>query len=62
MTLGEGAGAQSALAAVEQGRDTLTYAPGIFGLQAASKGLSVRLVTLYHPSAPMVFIRIPRSL
>ena len=61
MTLGEGAGAQSALAAVEQGRDTLTYAPGIFGLQAASKGLSVRLITLYHPAAPMVFISHPEK-
>ena len=34
----------------------LTYAPGIYGLQAASKGLSVRLVTLYHPTTPMVLI------
>jgi NitT/TauT family transport system substrate-binding protein len=61
MTLGEGAGAQAALAAVEQDRDTLTYAPGIFGLQAVSKGLSVRLVTLYHPAAPMVFISHPEK-
>jgi NitT/TauT family transport system substrate-binding protein len=59
MTLGEGAGAQSALGAVEQGRDTLTYAPGIYGLQAASKGLAVRLLTLYHPTTPMVFISHP---
>src|SRR5262249_48698231 len=59
MTLGEGAGAPAALAAVEQGQDTLTYAPGIYGLQAASKGMSVRLATLYHPTTPMVFIPHP---
>jgi NitT/TauT family transport system substrate-binding protein len=59
MTLGEGAGAQAALGAVEQGRDTLTFAPGIYGLQAASKGLGVRLVALYHPTTPMVFISHP---
>jgi NitT/TauT family transport system substrate-binding protein len=59
MSLGEGAGAQAALGAVEQGRDTVTYAPGIYGLQAASKGLAVRLVALYHPTTPMVFISHP---
>ncbi|HXP31180.1 MAG TPA: ABC transporter substrate-binding protein, partial [Stellaceae bacterium] len=59
MSLGEGAGAPATLAAVMQGQDTATYAPGIYGLQAVSKGLPLKLVALYHPATPMAIISLP---
>lgn len=59
ISLGEGAGAQSALGAVEQGQETATYAPGIHGLQAISKGVDVKLVALYHPETPMAIVSHP---
>ena len=59
--LGPGAGAQGALAAVEQGQETATYAPAIFGLQAISKGLDVKVIALYHPGTPMAFISHPEN-
>ena len=57
--LGPGAGSQGALAAVEQGQETATFAPAIFGLQAISKGLNVKIIALYHPGTPMAFISHP---
>ena len=59
--LGPGAGAQGALAAVESGQETATYAPAIFGLQAISKGLDVKVIALYHPGTPMAFISHPEN-
>ena len=59
--LGPGAGAQGALAAVENGQETATYAPAIFGLQAISKGLDVKVISLYHPGTPMAFISHPEN-
>ena len=61
VTLGPGAGAQGALAAVEQGQETATYSPAIFGLQAISKGLDVKVIALYHPGTPMAFISHPEN-
>jgi NitT/TauT family transport system substrate-binding protein len=59
IALGEGSGAQSTLAAVETGRDTATYAPAIYGIQAISKGLGVKIIALYQPVIPMVIISHP---
>jgi NitT/TauT family transport system substrate-binding protein len=59
VTLGEGAGAQATLAAVESGRETATYAPAIYGIQAISKGLKLKIVALYQPATPMVVISHP---
>ena len=61
MSLGEGAGAPATLASVLQGQDTATYAPGIYGLQAVSKGLPLKLVALYHPATPMAIISLPSN-
>ncbi|WP_342723479.1 ABC transporter substrate-binding protein [Bradyrhizobium sp. B097] len=54
--LGEGAGAQAALAAVVQGQEDLAVVPGIFALTAIQKGMPVKIVALYQPAAPVVFI------
>lgn len=59
VSLGPGSGAQGALAAVEQGQETATFAPAVFGLQAVSKGLKVKIIALYHPGTPMAFISHP---
>jgi NitT/TauT family transport system substrate-binding protein len=67
--LGEGAGSQAALAGVEAGKETATYAPGIFALQAISKGIKVKIAALYHPAVPMALmshpsnpVRVPKDL
>lgn len=59
MSLGEGAGAPATLTSVLQGQDTASYAPGIYGLQAVSKGVPLKLVALYHPATPMAIISLP---
>lgn len=59
VTLGPGSGSQAALAAVEQGQETVTFAPAVFALQAISKGLDVKIIALYHPSTPMAFLSHP---
>lgn len=61
VTMGEGSGAQGALAAVEAGQETTTFAPAAFGLQAISKGLDVKIIALYHPSTPMVYLSRPEN-
>ncbi len=61
VSLGAGAGSQAALAAVVQGQETVTFAPAIFGLQAISKGLDVKIIALYHPATPMAFISHPEN-
>lgn len=57
--LGEGAGAQPALAALLQGQEDLVLLPGVFALSAISRGMPVKLVALYHPVTPMGFISHP---
>jgi NitT/TauT family transport system substrate-binding protein len=61
VTLGEGAGAPATITSVIQGKDTATYAPGIYGLQAVSKGLPLKLVALYHPATPMAIVSLPAN-
>lgn len=69
VTMGEGSGAQATLAAVDQGQETATFAPGVFGQQAISNGLPVKIIALYHPATPMAItshktkpIRTPKDL
>src|SRR5262245_46633253 len=59
--LGEGAGAQPALAALLQGQEDLILLPGVFALSAISRGMPVKLVALYHPVTPMGFISQPEN-
>jgi len=61
VSLGPGSGSQAALAAVEQGQETATFAPAVFGLQAISKGMPVKIIALYHPGTPMAFISHPEN-
>jgi NitT/TauT family transport system substrate-binding protein len=61
VTLGEGAGSQAALGALIQGQEHLVVLPGAFALTAIQKGMPIRLVALYHPSTPMVYISHPEN-
>jgi NitT/TauT family transport system substrate-binding protein len=57
--LGEGAGSQAALASLLRGDDQAVWLPGIFALQAISKGMAVKLIALYNPAAPILIISWP---
>jgi NitT/TauT family transport system substrate-binding protein len=57
--LGEGAGSQAALASLIRGDDQAVWLPGIFALQAISKGMPLKLVALYNPAAPILIISWP---
>lgn len=59
VSLGEGAGSQAALAAVIQGQEDFFVGPGIFALSGIQKGIPVKIVALYHPSAPIVLLSHP---
>ena len=61
VTLGEGAGSQAALGALIQGQEDLVVLPGAFALTAIKKGMPIRLVALYHPSTPVVYISHPEN-
>ena len=56
VSLGEGAGAPAALGALLQGPEDVVIIPGIFALTAIQKGMPIRIVALYHPKTPFVFI------
>ena len=59
--LGEGAGSQAALASLMRGDDQAVWLPGIFALQAISKGMPLKLVALYNPAAPILIISWPEK-
>lgn len=61
VTLGEGAGAQAALAALLQGQEDLAVVPGIFAITAIQKGMPVKIISLYQPAAPIVLISHPEN-
>lgn len=56
---GEGAGAQAAIGALMQGQEDLVVLPGIFALQAISKGMPLKIVALYVPVQPTSIISMP---
>ncbi len=59
--LGEGAGAPAALGALLQGQEDAVLLPAIFALTAISKGMPVKLISLYHPSTPIALISWPEN-
>ncbi len=61
VSLGEGAGSQAALASLIRGDDQAVWLPGVFALQAISKGMPVKLVALYNPAAPIDIISWPEK-
>lgn len=59
--LGEGAGAPAALGALLQGQEDAVLLPAIFALTAISKGMPVKLISLYHPVTPIALISWPEN-
>lgn len=59
VTLAEGNGSQSALAAVAQGQEHATWLPGVFAMSAISNDFPVKLIALYSPAAPMSLVSHP---
>jgi NitT/TauT family transport system substrate-binding protein len=59
--LGEGAGAPAALGALLQGQEDAVLLPAIFALTAISKGMPVKLISLYHPKTPIALISWPEN-
>jgi len=59
--LGEGAGAPAALGALLQGQEDVVLLPAIFALTAISKGMPVKLISLYHPVTPIALISWPEN-
>ena len=59
--LGEGAGSPAALGALLQGQEDAVLLPAIFALTAISKGMPVKLISLYHPVTPIALISWPEN-
>jgi NitT/TauT family transport system substrate-binding protein len=59
--LGEGAGAPAALGALLQGQEDAVLLPAIFALTAISKGMPVKVISLYHPQTPIALISWPEN-
>jgi NitT/TauT family transport system substrate-binding protein len=59
LKLGEGAGSQAALGSLVQGQEDAVILPGIFAISAIQKGMPVKIIALYQPAAPVVFISHP---
>lgn len=59
--LGEGAGSPAALGALLQGQEDVVLLPAIFALTAISKGMPVKIISLYHPQTPIALISWPEN-
>lgn len=59
VTLGEGAGSPAVLGALLQGQEDVAIMPAIFALTAIQKGMPVKIISLYHPVAPIVMVSQP---
>ena len=59
--LGEGAGSPAALGALLQGQDDVVLLPAIFALTAISKGMPIKIISLYHPQTPIALISWPEN-
>jgi NitT/TauT family transport system substrate-binding protein len=59
--LGEGAGSEAALGSMLQGLEDVVIIPGIYGLSAVSKGMPVKIIALYQPTAPAGIVSHPEK-
>ena len=57
--LGEGAGSEAALGSMLQGLEDVVIIPGIYEMSAVSKGMPVKIIALYQPSAPVGIVSHP---
>ncbi len=59
VSMGEGAGAQAALASILQGQDDIFVGAGIFTITGIQKGIPAKIIAIYHPAAPVVLVSHP---
>jgi NitT/TauT family transport system substrate-binding protein len=59
--LGEGAGSEAALGTMLQGQEDVVIIPGVYALNAISKGMPVKIVALYQPKAPLSIMSHPEK-
>lgn len=57
--LNEGAGLPAAFASLMKGDDQISWMPGIYAMQAISKGMPVKIIALYNVAAPIVMVSWP---
>jgi NitT/TauT family transport system substrate-binding protein len=59
--VGEGAGSEAALGAMLQGQEDVVIIPGVYALNAISKGMPVKIIALYQPKAPLSIMSHPEK-
>ena len=59
--VGEGAGSEAALGTMLQGQEDVVIIPGVYALNAISKGMPVKIVALYQPKAPLSIMSHPEK-
>jgi NitT/TauT family transport system substrate-binding protein len=61
VSLKEGAGPSAAFASLMKGEDDISWMPGIYAMQATSKGMPIKIVALYNLAAPIVMVSWPEN-
>jgi len=61
VSLNEGAGPTAAFASLVKGSDQISWMPGIYGMQATSQGMPLKIIALYNDSAPLVIASWPEK-
>ncbi len=59
--LKEGAGLPAAFSSLLKGDDQISWMPGIYAMQATSKGMSIKTIALYNVAAPVVLVSWPEK-
>ena len=59
--LKEGAGLPAAFASLMKGDDQISWMPGIYAMQATSKGMPIKIIALYNVAAPIVLVSWPEK-
>jgi NitT/TauT family transport system substrate-binding protein len=59
--LKEGAGPMAAFSSLIKGDDQISWMPGIYAMQATSKGMPVKIIALYNVAAPIVLVSWPEN-
>jgi NitT/TauT family transport system substrate-binding protein len=61
VSLNEGAGPSAAFASLIKGSDQVSWMPAIYGMQATSKDMPLKIIALYNDSAPLVIVSWPEK-
>lgn len=59
LSLEEGSGSQTVFSVVARGQEEVAFGPAVSAAQAVSQGVPLKVIALYNPAAPMVYISWP---